>query len=207
MKQDNHYFGITSNMELREKFIVLVDNDLIQKSDAIILLEGDGLNRYTKAVELYKHGFSERIVFTGNITNYTYGSFPLSEIYPHIVDSGVSPEAIIYENKSLNTREQAIEIVRIAKNNGWTKLILVASHYHQYRAYLTFLKEILNTKSNIVLYNAPAKNLKWFEESGWGQRFDLLDQEFERIEQYSKYNHLATYSEAIAYQKWKEQQV
>ena len=194
-------------MELREKFIVLVDNDLIQKSDAIILLEGDGLNRYSKAVELYKQGFADRIVFSGDITNYPYGSIPLLDIYPLIIELGVPSEAIIHENKSLNTREQAIEIIKLAKNSGWTKLILVASHYHQYRAYLTFLKEEIDTKSNIVIYNAPAKDLKWFEESGWGQRFDLLDQEFERIEQYTKYNHLATYSEAIAYHKWKEQQV
>lgn len=206
MKQDNHFFGITSNMELREKFIILVDNDQIQKSDAIILLEGDGLNRYSKAVELYKQSFSERIVFSGNITNHAYGSIPLSEIYPLIIASGISPEAIIHENKSLNTREQAIEIVKISRGNGWNRLILVASHYHQYRAYLTFLKEILDTQSNIIIFNAPVKDLKWFEESGWGQRFDLLEQEFERIEQYSKYNHLATYSEAIEYQKWKEQQ-
>jgi uncharacterized SAM-binding protein YcdF (DUF218 family) len=192
-------------MELREKFIVLVDNDLIQRSDAIILLEGDGLNRYSKAVELYKQGFADRIVFSGDITNYTYGSIPLSEIYPLILATGVPPEAIIHEKKSLNTREQAIEIIKLAKNSGWTKLILVASHYHQYRAYLTFLKEEINTKGNIVIYNAPAKDLKWFEESGWGQRFELLDQEFERIEKYSDYNHLATYGEAIEYQKWKEQ--
>ncbi len=194
-------------MELREKFIILVDNDLIQKSDAIILLEGDGLNRYPKAVELYKLGFSEKIVFSGDIANYPYGSYPLSDIYPYIIEAGVPRDVMIHENKSLNTREQAIEIVQIAKKNGWTKLILVASHYHQYRAYLTFLREVLDTKSNIIVYNAPAKDLKWFEESGWGLRFDLLDQEFARIEKYSEYNHLASYSEAIEYQKWKEQQV
>jgi Uncharacterized conserved protein len=194
-------------MELREKFIVLVDNDLVQKSDAIILLEGDGLNRYSKAVELYEQGFAGKIVFSGDITNYPYGSIPLSEIYPLIVESGIPPEAIIHENRSLNTREQAIEVIKLARNTGWTKLILVASHYHQYRAYLTFLKEVIDTKTDIIIYNAPAKNMKWFEESGWGQRFDLLEQEFERIEKYSLFNHLATYTKAIEYQKWKEQQV
>ena len=41
------------NLTSREKFIALTDNDSIQKSDAIILLEGDGFNRYKKAVDLY----------------------------------------------------------------------------------------------------------------------------------------------------------
>ena len=55
-------------MTSREKFIAIVDNDNIQKSDAIILLEGDGFNRYRKAVELYKEGYAEKIVFSGGIT-------------------------------------------------------------------------------------------------------------------------------------------
>ena len=41
----------------REKFIALVDNDSIDKSDVIVLLEGDGYNRYSKAVELFKKGY------------------------------------------------------------------------------------------------------------------------------------------------------
>jgi len=194
-------------MNLREKFIILVDNDCIKKSDAIILLEGDGVNRCTKAIQLFKQGFSETIVFSGEIVDHTYGSFPFPIIYPILINAGIPNEAIIHENKSLNTREQAIEVIKIAKLNGWKKLLLVASHYHQYRAYLTFLKEINTTKSKILLYNAPADNLAWFEETGWGKRYDLLEQEFLRIEKYSQLGHLANYNEAIEYQKWKEQQV
>lgn len=194
-------------MNQREKFIILVDNDCIKKSDAIILLEGDGLNRCSKAIELYKQGFSEIIVFSGGIDNPSYGSIPYSEIVPILVKSGIPPHAIIHEKKSLNTREQAIEVIKLATNRGWKKLLLVASNYHQYRAYLTFLKEVNETKSDILLYNAPSENLNWFEETEWGQRFDLLDQEFLRIEKYNELGHLATFNDAIEYQKWKEQQV
>jgi uncharacterized SAM-binding protein YcdF (DUF218 family) len=193
-------------MNLREKLIVLVDNDCIKKSDAIILLEGDGLNRIPKAVELYLAGFAHNIVFSGGIVNLTYGSFPFSMAYPELIHAGIPSEVIIHESKSQNTREQAIEIVKLAILKDWKKLILVASHYHQYRAYLTFIKEIADTKSNILLYNAPAKDLKWFEETGWGNRYDLLDSEFDRIEKYTELSHLSTIIEAIEYQRWKEQQ-
>lgn len=193
-------------MELREKLIVLVDNDCIKKSDAIILLEGDGLNRIHRAADLFRAGFADKIVFSGGITDYGYGSFPFSLACPELLNAGIPQSAIIHESISHNTREQAIEIIKMAMQNGWNKLILVASHYHQYRAYLTFLKEITETNSNILLYNAPVKNLLWFEETGWGIRFDLLEQEFLRIEKYSQLGHLANYNEAIEYQKWKEQQ-
>jgi len=99
-----------------------------------------------------------------------------------------------------------VEIVNFSRKNNWKRLILVGSHYHQYRAYLTFLRQIQISNSEIILYNAPARDLKWFHDEGWGNRFDLLEQEFLRIENYSKLGHLATYEQAIAYQRWKEKQ-
>ena len=104
----------------------------------------------------------------------------------------------------MNTRQQAVEVIRMAAEKGWKKLALVASHDHQYRAYLTFLREVLDTKCGIVLYNTPVRNLNWFVDSGWGMRFERLIGEFDRIEKYSAMGQLATAKEVIEYQKWKE---
>lgn len=191
----------------REIIIALVDNDVLKPSDAIILLEGDGLNRYQKAVELYKWKLGSKIVFSGGITDYEYGSFPFCDVLPHILTTGVPEKDIIHENESLNTREQAVEVIKLAKINNWKRLVLVASHEHQYRAYLTFLREVLDSNEDIILYNAPVRNLGWFTKTSWGIRFERLEQEFERIEKYSKLGHLATYQEVIDYQKWKEEQL
>jgi len=204
--QVNHYFGIIFKiMTDREKAIAIIDNDCIMKSDAIILLEGDGYHRYSKAAGLYRDGWADKIVFSGNITDYEYGSFPLSDVLPHILETGVPREAVIHENISLNTYEQAREVLDLARKNDWKKLILVASHEHQYRAYLTFLRQVLDMDIGILIYNSPARNLGWFVNSGWGVRFDRLEIEFDRIDKYSKMGHLATYKEVIDYQKWKEQ--
>ncbi len=188
----------------REKIIAIVDNDCLMKSDAAILLEGDGFFRFQKAVDLYNRKMVAKIVFSGNIIDKDYGSFPYEEVKPFILQGGVSETDLIHEDKSLHTREQAIEVVRMAMKNGWKKLALVASHEHQYRAYLTFLREVLDTKSGIILYNTPVRNLNWFKDSGWGERFLRLEAEFERIEKYSQLGHLATADEVIEYQRWKE---
>lgn len=193
-------------MTIREKFIILVDNDCMQVSDAIILLEGDGLNRYQHAVDLYNQGLAGTLVFSGGITNYAYGSYPYADILPHILKAGFPAEKLIHEDKSLNTREQAVEVLRLALKNNWKRLILVASNEHQYRAYLTFLKEVLASESRVILYNSPVRTLKWFTETGWGLRIDRLEQEFEKIGAYSALGHLASFEEAISYQQWKEQQ-
>jgi uncharacterized SAM-binding protein YcdF (DUF218 family) len=195
-------------MTEREKIIALIDNDCLKKSDAIVLLEGDGLNRYQKAVNLYKSGWANKIIFSGGITDYEYGSFPLSDILPSIIKEGIPESDLIHENNSRNTREQAIEVVSFVKNNLWAKkLILVATHEHQYRAYLTFLRVVIDSGLDIIIYNSPVRNLPWFNETGWGRRIDRLEQEFDRIEKYEKLGHIATYEEVINYQKWKEEQL
>ena len=188
----------------REIIMAIVDNDCLTPSDAAILLEGDGFFRFKKAVDLYNRGLVKKIVFSGNIIDKDYGSYPFEEIKPLILEGGVKEEDLIHENVSLHTRQQAVEIVKMAKQYGWKKLALVASHEHQYRAYLTFLREVLDTKSGIILYNAPVRNLNWFIDSGWGTRFDRLSAEIERIEKYSAMGHLATAKEVVEYQKWKE---
>lgn len=188
----------------REQIIAIVNNDCFMKSDAAILLEGDGLNRYRKAVDLYNKGMVEKIVFSGNKIDKAYGSYPFEEVHPYIINAGVPEKDIIHENKSQNTRQQAVEIVKMSMERGWKKLALVASHEHQYRAYLTFLREVIDSHSGIAIFNTPVRNLNWFIDDGWGIRFERLAGEFERIEKYSSMGHLANAKEIIKYQNWKE---
>jgi uncharacterized SAM-binding protein YcdF (DUF218 family) len=206
LKQIRQFSGQICRMTNKEKFIVLVDNDCTKVSDAIILLEGDGLNRYQHAIDLYNQGAAGFVVFSGGITNYEYGSFPFEDVLPYILKTGFPADKLIHEDRSLNTREQAVEIVKLAKTNNWKRLILVASNEHQYRAYLTFLKEVLASDVPLILYNSPVRTLKWFEETGWGLRFNRLESEFKKIDTYTALGHLATFEEAVSYQKWKEEQ-
>lgn len=157
-------------------------------------------------MELLDSGWARVIVISGGILNPDNGSLPASDIKDQLIGNGVSEADILTETMSMNTREQALNVIKMANNSGWRRIILVASHYHQYRAYLTFLKVILDMKSGIEIVNAPANTLSWFEINKWGSRFDLLENEFEKIESYSKAGHIATYSQAIEYQRWKELQ-
>ena len=190
----------------REIIMAIVDNDCLKPSDAIILLEGDGFHRFQKAVDLYKKGLGKKIVFSGAIVQKEYGSYPFEEVKPFILKAGVPEEDLIHEDQSLQTQQQAVEVVKMATEKGWKRLALVASHEHQYRAYLTFLRQVLDSKSGIILYNAPVRNLDWFVDSGWGMRFDRLKAEIERIEKYSAFGHLANAQEVVEYQQWKERQ-
>lgn len=194
-------------LSIREKFIALVDNDGLIKSDIIVLLEGDGFNRYRKAADLFHKGLGSKIIFSGAVTNYDYGSFPFEDILPKLIKAGISKDVIIHEKKSKNTRDQAVEVIKLSIKNNWNKIILVATHDHQYRAYLTFLKEVLNSKKDILIFNSPVRNLKWFERNVWGRRIDNIDKEFDKIQKYMKEGHLASYQDAINYQEIKEKKI
>lgn len=189
----------------REEFIVLTDNEKLRKVDAIVILEGDGSNRISKGCELYKSGFAEHLIFSGGIINHVYGSFPFDEIKGEFETHGVNPQIVINENKSLHTRQQAEFVIDICTEKKWESFILVASHYHQYRAFLTFLKvlEERDLDRSIKIINAPVTELNWFVPEPWGRRIELLQSEFKKIEEYRQQGHISDYEKAIAYFTWK----
>ncbi len=191
-------------MNDKEKFLVLISNERLQKADVIVLLEGDGLNRVKPAADLYLQGWADTIVVSGGIYTPDYGSYPSEYLIPELIKSGVPSEKIVIEGKSKHTREQAEEVLELARNNGWKKIILVASPHHQPRAFLTFLKVMNEKNLKLQIINAPARELPWFEETGWGRRISLIDSEFEKIEKYIALGQMATFEEAIDYQQWKE---
>ncbi len=190
----------------REKLLHLIFTEKIVKSDAIILLEGDGYTRVQAAIALFRQGFAPYILFSGGVTNYSYGSYPFSDILPLLKEGGVPDSAILHEAHSQHTKQQAIEVVKLAVKNNWRKLILVATPHHQLRAYLTFLSEVLKSPGNKILINATSHDAEWYDENEWGIRFDLLNQEFDRIEKYTANGDLATIDEALRYHRWKVKQ-
>lgn len=189
----------------RETFFFLISNDRLMKADAIIVLEGDGLARIPHGAQLFREGWAPLVVLSGANDTPPH-SIVVSKMLPYLLEAGVPRDAVILEEKSQNTREQGVEVVRMARERGWKRIILVASHYHQYRAYLTFLKALQESGYELALINSPARDLSWFEKTEGGQapRIELLQGEMDRIEAYTPKGHIASFESAIEYQKWKE---
>ncbi len=194
-------------MHEKELFFALVDTDVLYKSDAIILLEGDGFNRLDKCVELFDSQYAPVVVISGGVDNYQCGSFPASKMKEELLAKHVPESSIILESKSTNTREQSLEVISLAKLHDWKSIIIVASHYHQYRAYLTFLQAMQEFKIDLIIMNAPATKISWFFETPWGVRSELFYSEMNKIEQYRQLGHIASYEFAINYQRIKEKKI
>ncbi|OGZ18331.1 MAG: hypothetical protein A2Z68_00325 [Candidatus Nealsonbacteria bacterium RBG_13_38_11] len=188
------------------KLQVLINNEAIPQSDAIICLEGDGLHRLKFSTKLFKEKLAKKILVSGGLNNLPF-SIPAEKSAKELIKMGVPAKNIIIENKSQDTYQQGREAMKIIRKNKWKKVILVASHFHQLRAFLTFLKAVQEAKLKIQIFNMPIRNLSWFEKTSLGKnRFELLTEEFKKISQYAKKGHIASVKTALIYQKWKEQQ-
>ena len=188
-----------------EKFIILTSLDKIKKADAIIFLEGDGLSRMEKVVELYQQGWAPTIVFSGAADNKPYGSYPGEIVIPLLIEKGIPENVIVWENESLHTGEQAIKIIELCRQYNWRRILLAASNHHQYRAYMTFFRELRkqSLQNTLEIINASA-NLSWFSENEWGTRFSLLQGEFDKMYFYSGDELERDFLDIIDYFEWKE---
>ena len=196
----------SSLLSERELFQVLVSHDQIKKADAIILLEGDGFARLPEAIRLYKEKWAPMIVISGGINDPSYGSLPLRQKAADFQKAGILAKNLLWEENSQNTHEQAEEVIKLCQSHKWQKIILVASPYHQYRAFLTFLRVINQHKLSLLIMNAPCQNLSWFETLPWGRRIDLLQTEFQKITTYQQKGDAASFAEALTYLEWQATQ-
>ncbi|MBI5045424.1 MAG: YdcF family protein [Candidatus Niyogibacteria bacterium] len=192
----------------REQLMSFVGGDFLFPSDVIVVLEGDFYYRADRAIELFESKYADKIIISGGLEGDSIGSFHGEKLKKYILDKcSIKPKNIILEVESLYTRAQAINVMRLIKENNWQSIILIASHFHQYRAYLTFLRAMQEAELEILIFNAPARNIPWFEIELPKIRLELLDMEFQKIKEYSNKGHIVSFDDAINYQIWKEKKI
>lgn len=183
-------------MDEREQFIKLLSEHTPTPADVIVLLAGDRFYRVPKAAELYHAGYAPKVVLTSSADNWEYGSAPSSKLVPELIALGVNEEDIIWEETAPHTRAEADSVLRIAKEKAWKTLIIVTTEYHLYRAFLTWLKAIHDTGSEIDII--PVATLGYPEFHG-DTHEEGLAREFERIKIYQEKGDVASFKEGIAY--------
>jgi uncharacterized SAM-binding protein YcdF (DUF218 family) len=184
-------------MTNREKFAAILSTNPLMRGEVIVVLCGqDEEERAAVALELFSKKAGLMVVLSGHTAK---------TLAPKVFSLGVSPANIYIEDESTNTREQAVNIVRKAIEHDWRRILLVASPYHTVRAYLTFLKALMEAgkQRDIHLVIVPASQLSWFGKPKGSDltRAELLDVEMEKIERYG--DHVASFEDGLNYlQMW-----
>lgn len=116
--------------------------DRAHKADAIVVLgarvKPDGTpgislrRRALQAAALYKRGLANHIITTGGIGENAPAEAVVSARF--LRENGVPQSAILTEETSTSTWENAVNARRICRAHGWKKVIVVSEPFHLWRA-------------------------------------------------------------------------
>ncbi|MDD5547613.1 MAG: YdcF family protein [Candidatus Pacebacteria bacterium] len=183
------------------KLLAFIANERPERADAIVFIEGDGGSDVKAAVDLYRAKFAPKILITGEIKRGSKSR--VLGVFKKMIKLGVPEKNIIMEFNSVSAREQAIEVLKIAKELKWKKIILTAPLYHQPRLYATFIRRMKEVGLNLKIVNCPIRELPWFKKTIHGKRIDLLKTELNKIKKYAKKEHVASLKEITEYERKK----
>ena len=130
-------------------------------AEAIVVVSGgDTPARTKKAIELYKSGWAPRIIFSGAAED-KQGPSNAAAMQLDAIRQGIPPTAILIEEFSENTSENARRTQDLMQRNGIRDIILVTSGYHQRRANIEF--SVYTQDNDVSIRNAPTNDRDW----GW----------------------------------------
>ena len=164
-----------------------------ERANAIVLLQGDRFDRMEKAAALFRCGYADVLLLTGN--NDLIGphirpgesNVSLSEMVGRLKDMGVPEDSIVLDDRALHTGDQARNVVKIARARGWKSFIIVSSAYNVLRAFETFKEEaqIQHWQGTIIMQPVL---LPWDQNPGGRDKTALrmLQLEMEKIKEYAQ---------------------
>lgn len=107
------------------------------------------------------------------------------------IPGGVIEEVPMEPTEVLHTLIESQKVVRFAKAQGYRRLIVVSSPFHQERAFMTMVTAALREYPSLKLYSVPGAPQPWDEvvthSQGTlhGTRAELIAEEQKRIDRYT----------------------
>jgi uncharacterized SAM-binding protein YcdF (DUF218 family) len=144
------------------------------KADGIVVLTG-GSSRVSDAMELLAGGYGKRLLISG--VHPTNAASDISRSLPD--NQSLLHCCVDLDRSAVNTRSNAAETRRWARERGFKSLIVVTSNYHMPRA----IVELSHAMPDIELIPFSVIGEKWRDEPWWtsGATLRLL------LSEYAKY--------------------
>ena len=136
-----------------------------QKIDAVIAISGGNTALRTReAIEIFKSVEAKKLIFSGANSNPKVLS-DARQMANLARKQGILEEEILLEEKAQNTHQNAQFTAKIIKQNGYKRVTLTTSKYHQTRARLEFEKALEG--SGVEVISAPVLNDPDWNEFWW----------------------------------------
>ncbi len=158
------YFGHSFILDKAGHYIYKKDE--LKPADVIVVLAGEHEERVKYGVKLFKEEWAkkDRIIMAGGPVVWKYSWASLMK--EHAEYLGVPSKAILIEDKSASTEEDAKYTKEILMKHGYKSIILVTSPYHSKRSSIIFGKML---GKDIRIVSAPVEE-SWFKFDDWWKR-------------------------------------
>ncbi len=140
-----------------------------QAAEAIVVVSGGDTDARTdEATRLYEKKWAPLIIMSGAAADKRGPSNAAVMRYRAIKDE-IPKEAVIAEESSETTKQNAIEVRQILRDRKIKNIILVTSGYHMRRAYLEFSANMPGVKirAHPTKYDAKWVTVWWLTPWGW----------------------------------------
>ena len=151
-------------------------------ADAILVLGGGDGSRQDRAIELYQQGYAPLLISSGEsplLPDYDESYAALGANY--MVARGIPREAILLLEETTSTQEEAAQSLQLAREQGFTSLLVVTDQYHTRRAWMAFRRAYRGSGLQTTMVAATSQ---WFDVAHWWQSERSL---IAVIEEYEKF--------------------
>lgn len=141
-----------------------------QKVDAVVAISGgDTQARTNQAISMYKNGWAAKLIFSGAAADKS-GPSNAEAMQNQAIKAGVPSEAILLDETSETTTQNAKNTRELFDKNDIHSVILVTSAYHQRRAGLEFGKRAgtdIRIVNHPVMVDRQWSQWWWVTPGGW----------------------------------------
>ncbi len=149
----------------------LINEDDLEKADAIIVLGGNSFERCPKAKQLFNQKHALKIICFGSYISPQLKSLGINiseaeNSKKYLNKIGVPDSCIVAYKKGTSTIEESYELKKLAKKAHYKKLIIVTSLFHTARVRKYFNSTFYDSGIKLIVRGAYPKNYsinKWWQ--------------------------------------------
>ena len=163
----------------RENFLrgtgdFLIKENKPKKADVIFVLGGDSYDRGNKAIELFKQGYSQKIICLGENVPTIFKalgiSYSESEVTKINIQKQIADSQILVLKKGTSTMEESQAIIKYCIENKINSAIIITSKFHTRRVRNVLKTWFDENKIQLFIVGAPSslypENEWWKSEDG-----------------------------------------
>ncbi len=147
----------------------LITKDAARPADIIVVIGGDHKpERIARAAELYRAGYAPRVLLSaGTVVKEGDQWMPEAQVMLHqAIQAGIPQDAILLEQESQSTVENARFSKPILQENQFRSILLVTSPYQSARARRVFSDTF---GGDIIIISQPALGNQFYSLCWWFQ--------------------------------------